>query len=94
MKKGIDLRMYGKGVTIVDCIRKSRGFGFEGIEVSLFPNTEGLIELDGNEIEKILFAAKENNIEITSLAASAALWDSPPTSLNSENRNRASKFYF
>lgn len=88
MKKGISIWAFSSGMELIDCMKLAKDAGFDGIELALNETGTMGLEFNEEEIKRYKAAAKELQIEISSLAT-GLYWSYSLTSNSEETREKA-----
>ena len=88
MKKGISIWSFDASLSLEQCFQAAKKAGFDGVEVALAETGELNLNSSVGDMEKIAASAKENGIELYSLAT-GLYWQYSLTSNNKETREKA-----
>jgi hexulose-6-phosphate isomerase len=88
MKKGISIWSFDASLSLEQCFKLAKQAGFDGVEVALAESGEINMNSDADDMKKIAGLAKENGIELYSLAT-GLYWQYSLTSNKKEIREKA-----
>ena len=88
MKKGISIWSFDASLSLEQCFKSAKKAGFDGVEVALAEDGEINLNSNAGDMEKIVASAKQNGIELYSLAT-GLYWQYSLTSNNKETREKA-----
>ena len=88
MKKGISIWSFDASLSLEQCFKSAKKAGFEGVEVALAEDGEINLNSSAGDMEKIVASAKQNGIELYSLAT-GLYWQYSLTSNDKKTRTKA-----